>query len=155
MQNRGPSLGTLRMTPLLSEDPKEAAAVEVWAEVEAQRFEPPASKLTWELGIKPMLGMPTDDAVVAEQEAELAKVLDVYEARLTHSKYLARTTFSLADLHHLPTFKYLLATPVKAVFDANPPCYCVGCGYHCQAILAEGSRLGQITSLFQRCVGKI
>lgn len=96
------------------------AAAEVWAEVEAQRYEPPAAKLTWELGVKPILGMATDEEVVKEQEVELAKVLDVYEARLAHSKYLGGDAFSLPDLHHLPTFKYLMATPVKAVFDARP-----------------------------------
>ncbi|KAG6417838.1 hypothetical protein SASPL_120033 [Salvia splendens] len=97
-----------------------SAVEDVWAEVEAQRYEPPAAKLTWELGIKPMLGMATDDDVVKAQEAELAKVLDVYEARLAHSKYLGGEAFSLADLHHLPTLKYLMASPVKAVFDARP-----------------------------------
>ncbi|XP_057782364.1 glutathione S-transferase APIC-like [Salvia miltiorrhiza] len=107
-------------TPLVSSDVKKAAVAEVWAEVEAQRYEPPAAKLTWELGIKPILGMPTDDDVVKAQEAELAKVLDVYEARLAHSKYLGGDAFTLADLHHLPTLKYLMATPVKAIFDARP-----------------------------------
>ncbi|KAH6811144.1 glutathione S-transferase 7 [Perilla frutescens var. frutescens] len=107
-------------TPLVCKEPKEMAAEEVWAEVEAQRYEPPAAKLTWELGIKPIIGMATDEAVVAEQEAELAKVLDVYEARLAQSKYLGGAAFSLADLHHLPTLKYLMATPIKAVFDARP-----------------------------------
>ncbi|XP_047969807.1 glutathione S-transferase PARB-like [Salvia hispanica] len=106
--------------PLVSSDAKKAAVEDVWAEVEAQRYEPPAAKLTWELGIKPMLGMATDDDVVKAQEAELAKVLDVYEARLAHSKYLGGDAFSLADLHHLPTLKYLMASPVKAVFEARP-----------------------------------
>lgn len=106
--------------PLVSSDAKKAAVEDVWAEVEAQRYEPPAAKLTWELGIKPLLGMATDDDVVKAQEAELAKVLDVYEARLAHSKYLGGEAFSLADLHHLPTLKYLMASPVKAVFEARP-----------------------------------
>lgn len=94
--------------------------MEVWVEVEAQRYEPPAAKLTWELGIKPLLGMDADEAVVKAQEAELAKVLDVYEARLAHSKYLGAHAFTLADLHHLPTINYLMATPVKAAFHARP-----------------------------------
>ena len=34
--------------------------------MEAQRYEPPAAKLTWELGIKPVLGMATDDDVVKQ-----------------------------------------------------------------------------------------
>ncbi|KAG6415318.1 hypothetical protein SASPL_122726 [Salvia splendens] len=106
--------------PLVSSDAKKAAVEGVWAEVEAQRYEPPAAKLTWELGIKPILGMATDDDVVKAQETELEKVLDVYEPRLAHSKYLGGDAFSLADLHHLPTLKYLMASPVKAVFEARP-----------------------------------
>ncbi|KAG6415316.1 hypothetical protein SASPL_122724 [Salvia splendens] len=105
---------------LVSSDTKKAAVEDVWAEVEAQRYEPPAAKLTWELGIKPVLGMATDDDVVKAQVAELAKVLDVYEPRLAHSKYLGGDAFSLADLHHLPTLKYLMASPVKKVFVARP-----------------------------------
>ncbi|EYU46696.1 hypothetical protein ABFS82_04G018300 [Erythranthe guttata] len=107
-------------TPLLYLDPKKMAIATVWAEVEAQKFDGPASKLTWELGLKPLLGMATDDAVVEQQEALLCKVLDVYEARLAESKYLGGDRFTLADLHHLPTMSYLMATRVKACFDSRP-----------------------------------
>ncbi|KAL1558421.1 glutathione transferase [Salvia divinorum] len=106
--------------PLVSSDVEKAAVEDVWAEVEAQRYEPPSAKLTWELEIKPMLGTATDDDVVKVQEAQLAKVLDVYEALLAHSKYLGGDAFSLVDLHHLPTMKYLMATPVKEVFYTRP-----------------------------------
>ncbi|KAI3449512.1 hypothetical protein Pfo_006177 [Paulownia fortunei] len=107
-------------TPLICQDLKKMAIVSVWMEVEAQKYDPPAGKLTWELGIKPLLGMPTDEAVVEKQEAELAKVLDVYEARLEQSKYLGGDSFTLADLHHLPTMNYLMGTRVKAAFDSRP-----------------------------------
>lgn len=96
------------------------AVVTVWSEVEGQKYEPPAAKLTWELAIKPMLGMVTDDAVVQEQEPVLAKVLDVYEARLSESKYLGCDCFTLADLHHLPTMNYLMGTRAKALFESRP-----------------------------------
>ncbi|KAK4477738.1 hypothetical protein RD792_016997 [Penstemon davidsonii] len=107
-------------TPLISKDPKEMAFVFVWMEVETQRYDPPASKLTWELGIKSILGRSTDDAVVEEQEPELAKVLDVYEVRLAQSKYLGGDSISLADLHHLPTLCYLMGSRVKTVFNSRP-----------------------------------
>jgi glutathione S-transferase len=99
---------------------KQKAIIGVWLEVEAHQFDPAASKLTWELAIKPMLGRVTDKAIVKENEAKLAKVLDVYESRLAQSKYLAGESFSLADLHHLPTIQYLLATEVKKLFDSRP-----------------------------------
>ncbi|KAL8530881.1 hypothetical protein ACS0TY_007782 [Phlomoides rotata] len=107
-------------TPLISPDPKKMAIINVWWEVEAQKYEPPATKLTFELVIKPMMGMATDDAVVKEQEDVLGKVLDVYEARLAESKYLGGDTFSLADLHHLPTMTLLMGTRAKAVFESRP-----------------------------------
>lgn len=92
----------------------------VWKEVEALQFDPPSSKLNWEIVFKPMFGMTTDPAVVEENEAKLAKVLDVYEARLSQSKYLACDCFSLVDLHHIPNINVLLGTPVKKLFDARP-----------------------------------
>lgn len=107
-------------TPLVFQNPKEMASALVWMEVEAQKYDLPASKLTWELSLKPMMGKPTDDAVVEEYVSQLSKVLDVYEARLAQSKYLAGNSFSLADLNHLPTLSYLMGTSVKAVFDSRP-----------------------------------
>ncbi|KAL7151228.1 hypothetical protein ABFS83_04G017400 [Erythranthe nasuta] len=107
-------------TPLIFPDPKQMAVASVWAEVEAQKFDPVASKLTWELCTKPFLGMVTDYAVVEEQEALLSKVLDVYEARLVQSKYLGGERFTLADLHHIPIMSYLMGTRVKASFDSHP-----------------------------------
>ncbi|KAL9435713.1 hypothetical protein AB3S75_021892 [Citrus x aurantiifolia] len=99
---------------------KPIAPLLVWKEVEALQFDPPSSKLNWELVYKSMFGMTTDPAAVEENEAKLAKVLDVYEARLSQSKYLACDCFSLVDLHHLPNINLLLGTPVKKLFDARP-----------------------------------
>ncbi|KAL5791787.1 hypothetical protein ACOSP7_000381 [Xanthoceras sorbifolium] len=92
----------------------------VWKEVEAHQFDPIASKLNWEIVLKPMFGMTTDTAAAEELEAKLAKVLDVYEARLAQSKFLACDCFTLADMHHLPNIQLLLGTPVKKHFDCRP-----------------------------------
>ncbi|KAK9206841.1 hypothetical protein WN943_017123 [Citrus x changshan-huyou] len=99
---------------------KPIAPLLVWKEVEALQFDPPSSKLNWELVYKPMFGMTTDPAAVEENEAKLSKILDVYEARLSQSKYLACDSFTLVDLHHLPNINLLLGTPVKKLFDARP-----------------------------------
>ncbi|KAF2298486.1 hypothetical protein GH714_023760 [Hevea brasiliensis] len=92
---------------------KQMAIVSVWMEVEAQKFEPAASKLNWEVFYKPFFGLTTDPAAVEENEAKLANVLDVYESRLAQSKYLAGDSFTLADLHHLPNLHLLLVTQSK------------------------------------------
>lgn len=59
--------------------------------------------------INPLKGLGTPDETVVQMNLEkLAKVLDVYEERLSRSKYLAGDSFSLADLHHLPHLQYLV-----------------------------------------------
>uniref|UniRef100_A0A251VKQ9 glutathione transferase n=2 Tax=Helianthus annuus TaxID=4232 RepID=A0A251VKQ9_HELAN len=107
-------------TNLIIHDPKKMAIVGVWIEVEAQKFDQFGSKLAWELAYKPMFGLTTDDAAVEEYEKKLEQVLDVYESRLSESKYLGGDCFTLADLHHLPVLKYLFGTKAKRLFDARP-----------------------------------
>ncbi|XVF32739.1 hypothetical protein REPUB_Repub17cG0109200 [Reevesia pubescens] len=99
---------------------KSVAILQLWKEVEAHQFESPSSKLAWELVYKSFFGLTTDTAVVEENEAKLAKVLDVYETRLAQSKYLACDSFTLADLHHLPNIQGLLVSPAKKLFDSRP-----------------------------------
>ncbi|CAA0828190.1 Glutathione S-transferase F7 [Striga hermonthica] len=107
-------------TPLVFTEPKKMAIVCLGLEVEAQHFDPPASQLIRELLAKPhFLGMATDEAVVNEEEAKLAKVLDVYEARLAEYKYLCGDAFTLADLSHLPTLECLMGTRAKAIIEAR------------------------------------
>lgn len=105
---------------LIINDPKKMAIVGVWMEVESQKFEPASSKLAWEIAFKPYFGMTPDEATVEEYENMLEQVLDVYEARLSDSKYLGGDSFTLVDLHHLPNIKYLLETKVKRLFEARP-----------------------------------
>ncbi|KAB2069979.1 hypothetical protein ERO13_A08G117500v2 [Gossypium hirsutum] len=105
---------------LLPGSNKTMAVFQLWKEVEAHQFDPPSTKLVFELRYKPHFGMTTDAAVVEEYEDKLAKVLDVYEARLAESKYLACDHFTLADLHHLPTVQYLLGSSAKKMFDSRP-----------------------------------
>ncbi|KAJ0597797.1 putative glutathione transferase [Helianthus annuus] len=107
-------------TSLIHKDPKKSAIQTVWTEVEAQKFDPTVAKLGWEIVLKPMFGMTTDEAVVAEFEKKLEPLLDVYEKRLTESKYLGGDSFTLADLHHLPTLQGIMGTKVKSLFDARP-----------------------------------
>ncbi|KMS95456.1 hypothetical protein BVRB_008080 [Beta vulgaris subsp. vulgaris] len=107
-------------TSLVHNDGKQMADIGVWMEVEAHQFDPAASKLSWELVYKSFFGMEINNVVVEENEAKLAKVLDVYEARLANSKYLGGDSFTLADLHHLPGLHYLSGTKVKHLFDERP-----------------------------------
>ncbi|KVI12467.1 glutathione S-transferase PARB-like [Cynara cardunculus var. scolymus] len=110
-------------TELMSSDPKKMAEQSVWMEVESQKFEPATTKLIWELCMKRFLfGKKGDDAVVAELLPALGRLLDVYEARLSESKYLGGDGFSLADLYHVPVIKFLTEaeTKMKKLFHARP-----------------------------------
>ncbi|GAB4841157.1 hypothetical protein Ancab_021902 [Ancistrocladus abbreviatus] len=107
-------------TNLLFHDSKKMAIMSVWMEVEAHQFDTVAAKLAWELIFKKMFGQEADTAAVKEHEATLANVLDIYEARLSQSKYLGGDSFSLVDLHHMPILHCLAGTSVKKLFDERP-----------------------------------
>ena len=102
------------------EAPKQQGIVAAWIDVEDHQFDPPASKLRMELLEKSQNGLSADKQVVAQEEANLARVLDVYEERLKHSNYLGGDKFTSADLTHLPNLYYLMKTPVKRLFDERP-----------------------------------
>lgn len=101
-------------------DVQKSAVVNVWLEAESQSFNPPISAIVYELVIKPMFGGNTDEAVVVANEEKLGKVLDVYEERLSKSKYLAGEFYSLADLHHLSYTYYLMKTPKASLINSRP-----------------------------------
>ena len=93
---------------LLGKTIEERGLVNQWLEVEAQNFHPPIYNLTLHLLFSSKLGFPQDQNLVKESEIKLGKVLDIYEERLSKSKYLGGDFFSLADLSHLPFLHYLV-----------------------------------------------
>ncbi|XP_058782376.1 glutathione S-transferase F9-like [Vicia villosa] len=95
-------------TDLLGKTIEEKGLVEQWLEVEAHNFHPAIFKLVINVVIAPLLGNPSDQKVIEESEEKLKKVLDVYEERLSKTKYLAGDFFSLADLSHLAFGHYLV-----------------------------------------------
>ncbi|XVF21930.1 hypothetical protein REPUB_Repub12eG0131400 [Reevesia pubescens] len=101
-------------------DSRQQAVVANWVDVEDHHFEPPALKLISELVLKPKKGLTPDEETIAEAEAKLAKVLDVYEARLSKFKYLASDKYTIADLIHLPNIQTLMGTKAKNLFDSRP-----------------------------------
>ncbi|KAK1304092.1 Glutathione S-transferase F9 [Acorus calamus] len=95
-------------TDLLGKTTEERAIVEQWLEVEAQNYQPPVYDLVVQIMYHPKMGLPSDEAVIKESEEKLGKVLDVYEERLSKSRYLGGDFFSLADASHLPFTQYLV-----------------------------------------------
>nr|BAM21533.1 glutathione S-transferase like protein [Dianthus caryophyllus] len=92
---------------LLGTNVEEKAFVDQWLEVEAHHFNQQVYNIVLELIVFPKMGKQTDISYVHSLEKKLANVLDVYEERLSKSKYLAGDFFTLADLSHLPGLRYL------------------------------------------------
>ncbi|XP_010269471.1 PREDICTED: glutathione S-transferase F13-like [Nelumbo nucifera] len=101
-------------------DAKEAAFVNVWLEVEAHQYSPPISALVYQRVVLPVFGGTPDEKVIEANAEKLGKILDVYEERLSKSKYLAGDFYSLADLHHLPYTYYLTKTPEAKLIYSRP-----------------------------------
>jgi len=95
-------------TDLMGSTLSKQAMVDQWCEVESQSFGPPCSVIVFQSLVLPMLGGKTDEAAVNHNLEKLSKVLDVYEDRLSKSKYLAGDFFSLADLQHLSSAHLLI-----------------------------------------------
>ncbi|XVF21929.1 hypothetical protein REPUB_Repub12eG0131300 [Reevesia pubescens] len=105
---------------LRTQNLKEAALVKTWMEVESQQFSPAISPLFFQFYIVPMQGGSPNQAMIDENSGKLGKVLDVYEKKLSSSKYLAGDFYSLADLHHLSLIYYLMKTPCAKLINERP-----------------------------------
>ncbi|CAD6272920.1 unnamed protein product [Miscanthus lutarioriparius] len=99
---------------------EQAALVDVWFEVEAHQLSPLAIAIVVECIFTPFLGRERNQAVVDENVEKLKKVLEVYEARLSKSKYLAGDFLSLADLSHFTIMHCFMATEYAALVEVLP-----------------------------------
>ncbi|KAI3824625.1 hypothetical protein L1987_06089 [Smallanthus sonchifolius] len=95
-------------TDLLGKTIEDQGLVNQWLEVEAHNYHPPLNNLVLHIMFNGHFGIVRNEQVIKESEEKLGKVLDVYEDRLSKSKYLAGDFFSLADLSHLPFTNYLV-----------------------------------------------
>ncbi|KAI4305956.1 hypothetical protein L6164_029281 [Bauhinia variegata] len=93
---------------LLGKTIEERGLVEQWLDVEATNFDPPIYNLANQLMFSPIVGITPNPKLIEESEAKLESVLNIYEERLSKSKYLAGDFFSLADISHLPFLDYLV-----------------------------------------------
>ncbi|XP_037488459.1 glutathione S-transferase 4-like [Triticum dicoccoides] len=100
--------------------PESAAMVDVWLEVEAHQYNPSAGAISIQCLLVPFLGGTRDQAIVDENVVKLRKVLEVYEARLSASKYLAGESVSLADLSHFPLMHYFMETEYASLVEERP-----------------------------------
>ncbi|KAJ8631271.1 hypothetical protein MRB53_024594 [Persea americana] len=104
---------------LLGKNLEERAVVEQWIEVEGHNYYPPTYTLLMQILYNPKLGLALDHKALEEAEEKLGKVLDIYEGRLSKSKYLAGDFYSLADLSHLSLTNYLVNNAGKDYMIKN------------------------------------
>ena len=76
-------------TDLLGKTIEERGLVENWLEVEAHSYNPPIYTLILQILYPSKLGFPRDENLIKESEEKLAKTLDVYEEKLSKSKYFS------------------------------------------------------------------
>nr|XP_027078204.1 glutathione S-transferase F11-like isoform X2 [Coffea arabica] len=93
---------------LLGTTLEEKALVDQWLEVESHNFNDMIYGLVLQLEVLPRMGEPSDFKLVQKFADNLDKVLDVYEERLSKSKYLAGDYYTIADMCHLPGITFLL-----------------------------------------------
>ncbi|KAI3504601.1 hypothetical protein L2E82_46506 [Cichorium intybus] len=79
--------------------------VQLWPEVEAHNLQAPLYNLLQQIMLSSHCGITIDEQMIKESKEKLGKVLDVYEDRLSESRYLAEDFFSLA---HLPLMEYMV-----------------------------------------------
>ncbi|KAF8700902.1 hypothetical protein HU200_033953 [Digitaria exilis] len=92
---------------LLGKDALERASVEQWLHNEEHAFNPPSRALYCHLAF-PLDEEDGDDIDLHTRKLE--EVLEVYEQRLSDSRFLAGNKFTLADLVHLPNSHYITAS---------------------------------------------
>ncbi|KQK04331.1 glutathione S-transferase 4 [Brachypodium distachyon] len=100
---------------------RESAMVDAWVDVQAHKLEPILLPIVVNCIINQFVGRDRDQDVVDENIEKLKKLLEVYEARLSTSKYLAGDFLSFAEFTHFAFMRYFMATEYYAdVVDAYP-----------------------------------
>ncbi|KAL3699164.1 hypothetical protein R1sor_017186 [Riccia sorocarpa] len=88
-------------TPLLGSTIVEQALCNQWLEVHSHSFIPPMVETGLAIIRNPQQ---PDNSVLKPALEKLSNVLDIYEARLSASKYLAGDSYTLADVTHTAFF---------------------------------------------------
>jgi glutathione S-transferase len=92
---------------LVPEDPRLAARVDQWISAADAYFSPHAQPLIVELLFRRYLGGEKDANAIVAGRAGIQSSLDVVDHWLASNAYLAGSSFSLADIHWMPSLEYL------------------------------------------------
>ena len=92
---------------LVPEGARERARMEQWINVADSYFSPLAHSMIVELVFRRFLGGDANQATIAAGRAGIGTALDVIDAALASTAYLAGDNVSLADIHWMPYLDYL------------------------------------------------
>ncbi|KAL5561511.1 hypothetical protein UlMin_031258 [Ulmus minor] len=98
----------------------ENALVKVWTEVASKHYDPAIAAIVYQHFVAPLYSQKTDQIVIDANLEKLEKVLDIYEAKLSKTKYLAGDFYSIADLHHFPYTFYFMKSPWASLINDRP-----------------------------------
>ena len=101
---------------LVPTDPKVRAEMEQWISIETSNFTPHAMKFVYHYTFK----REQEAAVLEAATKALDTALDVMEARLAKSPYLAGNELTLADVCFMPYIEYTMMSPVKDMMAKRP-----------------------------------
>jgi glutathione S-transferase len=76
---------------------------------EVSYFSPSAGAISFEKFAKPLMGLTTDQAVVARERKKLQEYFDIINEILARQGYLAGNDYSLVDIYHIPVVERLFA----------------------------------------------
>lgn len=99
--------------------------VDMWLEAEAQTMSPILSKIVYEKIFKKLTDPKyiIDEKLINTEIVNLKKVLDIYEVRLSNSKYIGGDQFSIADISNIPYIHGLVKCGYKYVLKEFPQTY--------------------------------
>ena len=99
--------------------------VDMWLEAESQNMSPVISKIVYEKLFKKWKDPKAviDEILISKEMDNLRKVLDVYEYRLSNSKYIGGDEFSIADISNIPYIHAFVKCGYKSVLKEFPSTY--------------------------------
>lgn len=110
----------LAPSTLVPSEPHALARYEQWTSIADAYFIPHVHGLLVELIFRRYLGGPSQPQVIADGKAHMQRALDVADQWLAANSYFAGEAFSLADIHWMPYFEYLMRAGEGAQLAHRP-----------------------------------
>ncbi|EFQ97087.1 glutathione S-transferase 3 [Nannizzia gypsea CBS 118893] len=106
-------------------NPNDQAAVALFEQeyaAEAACFDRPVSSIVYESGIKPLVGIPTNQAVLEEGQKALGEYFDIAESIFskTGKKFWAGDKYTLVDVYYIPQLARVFERGYGDIITSRP-----------------------------------